>query len=271
MVRDPEIETVDAIYEALDRQDPASAWELTRRALNEVGEDPVLHYLGGQALLELDRTTEAVAEFSRACSLDADDPEYRIYHGWALFRACRFGEALREVERPGTSLSPLPERHYVRGLCLERAGETEAAETEFARAARIDPESFPLPLRLVEADFERQLDLARAALDDTFRKHLDTVTVIVEELPSDALLLEEDPPLDPEHLLGLFVGVSLDRQSSFSAGGELPPRIHLFKRNLERFSASEGDLLEQIRVTLYHELGHYLGMTEEELEDSGYA
>ena len=48
--------------------------------------------------------------------------------------------------------------------------------------------------------------------------------------------------------------------------GELPPRILLFRRNLERFAAGEGDLREQIAITLYHELGHYLGMDEDDLE-----
>ena len=52
-----------------------------------------------------------------------------------------------------------------------------------------------------------------------------------------------------------------------TGGGGLPPRIHLFQRNLERFAVDREELQEEIAVTLYHELGHYLGLDEEELEE----
>ena len=108
------------------------------------------------------------------------------------------------------------------------------------------------------------------ALPETFRKHLDQVGLLVEDLPSEELLFEETPPLTPE-LLGLFTGVPLDGESHASAGGELPPRIYLFKRNLERNVRGPAELAEQIRVTLYHELGHYLGLEEDDLEQAGFA
>ena len=92
------------------------------------------------------------------------------------------------------------------------------------------------------------------------------MAVTVEDLPSDAILQEDDPPFDPADLLGLFVGVSRDRRSSLSPGGELPPRILLFKKNLERMALEVDELVEEIAVTLYHELGHFLGLDEEDLE-----
>jgi predicted Zn-dependent protease with MMP-like domain len=134
----------------------------------------------------------------------------------------------------------------------------------------MEPEWFPRPTRLTADAFERQLSAAREALHEPFKRHLDGLDVIVDDLPADELLLDSEPPLDPEQLLGMFVGVPLDEQSSFSLGGELPPQIFLFKRNLERYVSGPEELAEQIRVTLYHELGHYLGMDEEDLEGVGY-
>lgn len=46
--------------------------------------------------------------------------------------------------------------------------------------------------------------------------------------------------------------------------------IYLFKRNLEREANDREDLAEQIRVTLLHEVGHYLGLEEDDLDDAGY-
>jgi predicted Zn-dependent protease with MMP-like domain len=53
--------------------------------------------------------------------------------------------------------------------------------------------------------------------------------------------------------------------------GELPPTIFLFQRNLERYAEDEVRLIEEIRTTLYHELGHALGFDEDGVEDMGLA
>jgi len=92
--------------------------------------------------------------------------------------------------------------------------------------------------------------------------------VTVEDIPSEDVLLDGSPPLDPE-LLGLFVGVPLGEEGTMVAGGELPPRILLFQRNLERCFPDPDELRTEIRTTLYHELGHYLGMDEDDLERVG--
>jgi len=84
---------------------------------------------------------------------------------------------------------------------------------------------------------------------------------------SESLIAEGSSALET---LGLFTGTPLDRQGETGSPVDLPPRILLFQRNLERFSALAGDLQEQITVTLYHELGHYLGMDEESLDDAGF-
>jgi predicted Zn-dependent protease with MMP-like domain len=64
-------------------------------------------------------------------------------------------------------------------------------------------------------------------------------------------------------LLGLFVGVSLADRTAFSPGGELPARILLFQRNLERAFPAPELLTREIARTLHHARGHYLGLDEE--------
>ena len=150
-------------------------------------------------------------------------------------------------------------------MLLERRGAMQESDAAFRRARELDPERFPEPVRLAEHEFHRLVLEAGERLPESFRRHLDDVAVTVEEVPDVAILLDGEPPLDPGELLGLFVGVALPDRSHLGPGGDLPPRILLFRRNLERFATNVEDLREQIAVTLYHELGHYLGFDEDEL------
>ena len=262
---------VEAIYDALDDGRPADALQLAREALAGLPEDdPVLCFLTGRALIELDRLDEATKTLARAVALDPDDAEFRTDLAEALYLCCRFDEATEHAQRAVELDEAFADAHFMMGLLLERTDRRDLAEQHFERATARDGARFPAPLRIDQDEFARQLETARTALPETFRKHLDQVGLLVEELPSKELLFEETPPLTPE-LLGLFTGVPLDRQSQTSAGGELPPRIYLFKRNLERNVRGTAELAEQIRVTLYHELGHYLGLEEDDLEQAGFA
>ena len=255
---------LEAIYEALDGDDAARALELARDELARHADDPVLHFLAGVALLDQDRTVEAAGHLRKAVELDPEDAEFRARLAVALYHGCLLDEALEHADGALTLDDALPEAHDARGLLFELDGGLEDADRCFARAQALDPESFPLSTRLSPDAFAARGKEAGERLPDTFRRHLDDVTLAVEPVPSRELLEAETPAIDPS-LLGLFVGLALPDRSHFSAGGELPPRIYLFQRNLERYSRDADDLVEQIAVTVYHELGHYLGLDEEEL------
>jgi len=267
---DPEDRIVDRIYDALDRGDAAEALELAGNALRHDPDDPVLHFLSGVALLENDRPDAAAAALGRAVELDPDDPEFRANLSLALFAACRFDESFGESAAALARDATLPDAHFVSALNLERSGDWVESDAAFARAAELDPDAFPAPLRLDAPEFERRLAAAAERLPEQFRQKLDEVAVTVEQLPSEALLREGPLPLDPE-LFGLFVGVPLTERSSLDAGGQLPARILLFQRNLERAFPEVELLTEEIARTLYHELGHYLGMDEDDLDAAGFA
>ena len=94
--------------------------------------------------------------------------------------------------------------------------------------------------------------------------------MIVQDLPEEELLEVGDVGEVSPDMLGLFDGVPLPETGE--DGVVLRPnRIYLFQRNLERMSATRAELDEQIRITLYHELGHYLGFEEEDMDDLGLA
>ncbi len=118
------------------------------------------------------------------------------------------------------------------------------------------------------SEFEGEVARALEELPEEFREALAEVTVLVEDVPPEEILGEGEDKLDPD-LLGLFVGRALTERSFSGPGGELPPRILLFQRNIENAVADREELRREIVVTLRHELGHFLGHDEEGLEGMG--
>ena len=91
------------------------------------------------------------------------------------------------------------------------------------------------------------------------------IAIVVEDEPSRELLAEmEIEP--PDTLLGLYQGTPLTERG-WQHGNTLPDRILLFQGPLERASEDEDDLVIAIGETLIHEIGHYFGLSEEEIEE----
>ena len=103
------------------------------------------------------------------------------------------------------------------------------------------------------------------SLPDVIRSAIQEVPVIVEPKPKRAIA-ERAPHITPE-VLGLFVGSSLADKVVAASG--YPNVVMLFQRNLERAGRSRTEVAKEIKITLLHEYGHYLGFDEEELEHLG--
>jgi predicted Zn-dependent protease with MMP-like domain len=106
---------------------------------------------------------------------------------------------------------------------------------------------------------------ALASIPREFRKAMSNLAISVESEPSPELLaqMEVEPP---DTLLGLYQGTPLTERTS-QYGNTLPDRILLFQGPLERASEDEDDLVVAIGETLIHEIGHYFGLSEEEIEE----
>ena len=102
-----------------------------------------------------------------------------------------------------------------------------------------------------------------------FREQLRNVEFVVEERPSAELLSAEG--LDPEFdsLYGIYQGVPLPERSALDPP-LLPDKITIFAEPLLEDFPEPADLREEIRLTVLHEIAHYFGMDEEEVEDLGY-
>jgi len=97
------------------------------------------------------------------------------------------------------------------------------------------------------------------------RKVRNLVIVIEDEAPAE--LLEEMEIDDPRDLLGLYQGTPLNERD-WAYGNQLPDRITLFQRSIEdEADGDEDELVTAVGETLIHELGHYFGMSEEQIMD----
>jgi predicted Zn-dependent protease with MMP-like domain len=114
------------------------------------------------------------------------------------------------------------------------------------------------------ADFVNVAEEALDSLPEEFRSRIQNVAILVEDFPPKQPTPQ--PGQQRRLLLGIFQGVPATKKSVFdlSVG---PAHIVLYQKNIEAVCASEAEVRHQIRQTLIHELGHYFGMTEEQLKD----
>lgn len=119
--------------------------------------------------------------------------------------------------------------------------------------------------------FERLVARALDLLPPEFQTHLENVSVVIDEAP-DAELLESmgiDPNDPDDALFGLYEGVPLTDRGYEEV--LLPDQITIYRRPLLEWAESEEDVIEEVRVTVLHEVGHFFGLDEERLDELGYA
>ena len=113
-------------------------------------------------------------------------------------------------------------------------------------------------------DFVRIAEDALGSLPNEFRSRIHNVAILVEDFPPDQPAAR---PGEPRRLLlGVFRGVPATKRSVFDLRTG-PDHIVLYQKNIEAACSNEAEVRHQIRQTLIHELGHYFGMTEEQLRD----
>jgi predicted Zn-dependent protease with MMP-like domain len=112
--------------------------------------------------------------------------------------------------------------------------------------------------------FEKLVAEALASIPRRFRDAMSNLAIVVEDEPDPALLAELE--VEPGGtLLGLYQGIPLTERR-WDYGNALPDRILLFQGPHEREADDEEDLVVAIGETLIHEIGHYFGLSEDEIE-----
>jgi predicted Zn-dependent protease with MMP-like domain len=119
-------------------------------------------------------------------------------------------------------------------------------------------------------EFEELVEREFASLPEPFHAAIDNVRIIVEDFPTDEIVAGRK--LGSRHsLLGLYHGIPLPyRNTWYGTNATMPDTITLFRANIESISRSYDELVKNIRETLIHEIGHYFGMSEDEVRAAGY-
>lgn len=260
--------------DALDRGEGQEALDLAargERAARRAGATellPDLILLQASALNDLGRSREALSRADELLRGSPRDTAAMLERAFALWELVRLPEARSQLQE---LLQQVPDDawgHHLLGLVAERLGDAKEARRRFSRARRLDPREFPEPVHLSHEEFDKAVEDALEGLPAPVRGYLSNVAIAVEDLPADDDLLASDPPLSPA-ILGIFRGSPLGEKGSMDPWSHFPSSIVLYQKNLERAAADRDQLIEQIGVTLVHEVGHFLGLDEEELWERG--
>jgi predicted Zn-dependent protease with MMP-like domain len=216
----------------------------------------------------LDGDRQAALETARLCvHLYPQDVDSLLEFGQLLVDSGRSDEAIQVLEG-ATRLAPDDaDLWYELGVAAEHAEQWDLRYDAFHRVWAIERANPPEPRPLITDERASEVvDEAIARLPASIRGAIGNVAVIVEDYPEEWVLAEG--VVDPR-ILGLFDGPTHAGETSLDAVVEGPSRIYLFRRNIERLCVSPEDAEHQIAVTVLHELGHYFGFDEPDLERLG--
>ena len=125
--------------------------------------------------------------------------------------------------------------------------------------------------KLTDEEFESAVMSALDSIPEEFLDELENVAITVADEPEDEDFEADGLYTDSGDLLGIYDGLSLAERDSGYGMGDYPDTIVIFKGPHERLCRSRTEAFEEIRKTVVHEIAHYFGMDEDQVDDMGYA
>ncbi|MEV3962093.1 metallopeptidase family protein [Nocardia sp. NPDC050193] len=115
-----------------------------------------------------------------------------------------------------------------------------------------------MPVHMSEARFEELVGDALDQIPPELTRAIDNVVILIEPRNPD----------DP-HLLGLYHGIALTERDSHY-GGSLPDTVTIYRDALLDVCSDESEVIEEVRITVIHEIAHYFGIDEDRLHQLGW-
>ncbi len=116
------------------------------------------------------------------------------------------------------------------------------------------------------------MEMTRADFEDAVRDGLDQVPPeLAAMMDNVVVLVEDDAPADEPELLGLYEGVPLTERGLHWAAGSLPDRITIFRNPTLAICDDRDDVVEEVAITVVHEIAHHFGIDDGRLHELGWA
>ena len=114
--------------------------------------------------------------------------------------------------------------------------------------------------------------MSRAEFEDAVRDALDLIPdELAEQMDNVVVLVEDHPPAEePQDLLGLYEGVALTERDGWWAAGSMPDRITIFRMPTLAVCDSVEEVVDEVAVTVIHEIAHHFGIDDERLHELGW-
>lgn len=117
-----------------------------------------------------------------------------------------------------------------------------------------------------QEDFFFLVEQAVNELPPAFKEKLENIAITVEDYPSPSVLQSLRERTGKHNLLGVYIGIPYNKRPAYQIPGKLPDRIELYQKNIESICRTPQEIVEQVKETIIHEVGHYFGLSEEDLE-----
>jgi len=245
--------------------DPDAALDTVQGAFDFIDEEADLIeaiYIKAQALVARGEPGEARAALSEIATSVIEDGELALDLAELALSAEDPEGARRWIEIAEKDEELHADAQHMLGRVHEFTGDRAAMVAAWLEVRRLDLAAEPGPLVISDDDVEQVALQTLAELPPEIREKLERVPILIDDVPSEALVADG---VDPR-LLGLFQGTPMPED------GALAPtvtNILLFRGNLQRACVDADHLNEEIRITVLHETAHYFGLDEDDLEALG--
>ena len=129
-------------------------------------------------------------------------------------------------------------------------------------------------VNLTDEEFELAIQDALDSIPQDLIDSMENVVVLVRDEPTPEELADAELGTEAEDgdLLGIYDGIPLTERGNDYGNcyGDIPDTIVIFKGPHERLEGTKDDILDEVFTTVIHEVGHYFGMTEEQIAEMGF-